>query len=370
MENKELSPKLKHLFKFPLTLPNDVEDFTLFYPKKYPLIMEIYSKTVQELYLDPDNFLKKCFELQKELWIGFEKIKSDFEACNNRDLKFLVDTDQRLHKLFCYRFWIINYLWCDGPLHNFYVDKIKEFAEKIAEWSEIEEKEKAVLEIERALLQSDYADLYLERALGGLEVYEIIHSIPEIKEILMKLQEVIVTEENPQKAYVLIEEMMKVVESLDTTEIKKLNKLLCGVRATGKVRGDNLTLYNAIIHPIQFRAETLLLKQRYDIMKTRLKQIFDLAKSNLDLKEYSEFEIISKMSRNLMQAKDIFGEIDPELIPFWFRQVHGEMKRFIPGLEYVSGHAAVFRDIIWSLPPELKVKVMSPDLEAFSLEKL
>jgi hypothetical protein len=58
-------------------------------------------------------------------------IKKEFEQCKNKDLRFLIRTDQRLHKLFCYRFWIINYLFCDGPLHRFYSEKLKEFAEKI-----------------------------------------------------------------------------------------------------------------------------------------------------------------------------------------------------------------------------------------------
>jgi len=135
MENKTnlLTEELAHLFRFPKTLPNDVEDFTLSYPHKFPLVSKIYAQMVEQLYLNPSEFRKKCFELQKELWSGFLKIKNEFNACPNRDLNYLVKTDQRLHKLFCYRFWIVNYLWCDGPLHDFYVHRLKEYAEKIAE---------------------------------------------------------------------------------------------------------------------------------------------------------------------------------------------------------------------------------------------
>ena len=71
-----------------------------------------------------------------------------------------------------------------------------------------------------------------------------------------------------------------------------------------------------------------------------------------------------------IEAKDIFGVIDPELLPFWFNEIFGRISKFLPKLEYQQVHPAVFRDFIWGLPNELKAEVMTPDLEPFSLEKL
>lgn len=366
-KNKITDEELQHLFKFPKTLPNDVEDFTLYYPHKFPLIRKVYQEMVKKLYLNPVEFRRKCFELKKELLEGFQKIKREFDTCKNRDLKLLVKTDQKLHKLFCYRFWIVNYCWCDGPLHDFYVGKIKEYAEKIASWSEIEEKEKSVLEIERALLQSDYADLYLQSALDGLKLEELLSKIPSLAKKITELKKHYLAEE-VEDSYRIIEEMLKIIRSDDSNPAKEIQEILKECEITAKVRGDNLGTYNQFIHALMFHQNTLQLKSRYDNMRKRLEEIFSLAKHKLSPEEYDDFKIMYQMSRNLIEAKDIFGEIDPFLIPFWFREVHGGMDKIIPHLDYSAGHAAVFRDIVWHLPDELKVEVMTPDKSEFSLE--
>ena len=169
MQNNE------HLLRFPISLPNDVYDFVLYYPRKFPLIINYYNKLVRELHMNPKKFKETCLKLEEELFAGFKKIKDDFDKCGDKDINFLVEIDQRLHKLFCYRFWIINYLFCDGPLHDYYVSKVKEYAEQIADWNEVEDKEISTLQTERDLLQGDYADLYLKQTLEGIEIYDVFY---------------------------------------------------------------------------------------------------------------------------------------------------------------------------------------------------
>ena len=49
-------------------------------------------------------------------------LKKEFEKGDQENLEFLVVTDQKLNKLFCFRFWPVNYLFADGPIHEFYVE--------------------------------------------------------------------------------------------------------------------------------------------------------------------------------------------------------------------------------------------------------
>ena len=250
----------EHLFRFPKTLPNDLEDFTLFYPLKFPPIIRMYNELVKQLHLNPVAFRNKCLELQKELIVGFQKIKDDYDNCTNRDLSFLVKIDQRLHKLFCYRFWIINYLFCDGPLHSYYVSKIRMFAEKLAQWDEIEDKEPAILEIERALLQSDYADLYFKNTFHSLSLHDYLIHIPAFQKDLQDLKLALPTEDNHLINPILDRILLQIEIHPDAAPVREL---LVGPKLTGAIRGDNLMLYNMISHAFLFYEDSLKLKKRF-----------------------------------------------------------------------------------------------------------
>ena len=276
--------EIEHLFRFPKVLPNDVEDFTVYYPKKFPPIKEYYTKLVKQLHNNPVKFRQTCFDLQKDLFQGFEKIKKDYDNCKKKDLDFLIDIDQRLHKLFCYRFWIINYLFCDGPLHDYYVSKVREYAEKVSVWEDLDEKDKSVLQLERDLLQSDYADLYLKSVLKGIKLYDLMISNKTLKKYSDDIKAKVAVEKYDD-SYAIIEKLLIELEShKDNKLYQEVMKLLPFHGA--KVRGDNLMVYNVVIHSIQFRQKSLDLQQRFESMKVRLEKIVKLAKKKLSKKEY------------------------------------------------------------------------------------
>ncbi len=362
--------KNEHLLRFPRSLPNDVYDFVLYYPRKFPGVVNFFDDLVKEIHMNPEFFRKRCFELQKELFAGFEKIKKDYENCENKDVAFLVNIDQRLHKLFCYRFWIVNYLLCDGPLHNHYVGKVKDFAEKIADWEDIEDKEKVTLQMERDLLQSDYVDLYLGQALQGIKVFNFLNSLKDIREELTHLNDLIKLNDDKQ-CYPLIEKILNFVESIPFNEKKDFEEILADQKLTAQVRGDNIMIYNSIIRAIKFKESSLLIKDRHESMKGRLEKAFALAKENLTAEEYETFLTVTQMARNFVEAKDIFGDIDPFLIPFWFKNIIAEVKKQVcPHVDIDIMHSSMFKDLVWYLPDELKIKVMTPDLSSFEIDSL
>ena len=115
----------EYYLKMPQYLPNDLEGMILTYPKKFPYIVAHYEEVSKKFYADPEGFRAYGNSQLEELKAGLEKVKSDWDNTKDKTLKFMVETDQRLNKLFCYRFWIVNYLFADGPIHSFYVDNLK-----------------------------------------------------------------------------------------------------------------------------------------------------------------------------------------------------------------------------------------------------
>ena len=75
----------------------------------------------------------------------------------------------RLQKLNCFRFWIVNYAFCEGPVHKFYTNLLSSLVEKFVK-EEYHEAEAVKREnIERILLKGDYQDFYLITLKGDLD---------------------------------------------------------------------------------------------------------------------------------------------------------------------------------------------------------
>src|SRR5687768_14312491 len=163
--------------KFPGSLPNDVEAFMFFYPRKFPLIVSYYEEVAKKVAKDPKAFQEYGNWAKEELWKGYEKINKDYQNGDQNNLEFLVDIDQRMHKLCCFRFWVVNYLFADGPLHDYFVTNLKALIRKFIDATEdIEDYEQKVILAERDLMQTDYADLYLESAMSDIKTAELIEN--------------------------------------------------------------------------------------------------------------------------------------------------------------------------------------------------
>ncbi len=181
-----------HVFTFPKTLPNDLEGFAFFYPAKFPGIVAYYENIAKEVTADPEAFRIYGHWAHDELFAGFHKIKKDFDAGDQDDMAFLVDIDQRLNKLTCYRFWVVNYLFPDGPVHDFFVDMVRKYARILADTGDtLEAFETKALQIERDMLQSDYADLYLRQALSGVRVAHHLEQNPKTSLLLREAENII-----------------------------------------------------------------------------------------------------------------------------------------------------------------------------------
>jgi len=364
------------LFKFPKSIPNDIEGFMAYYPWKFPGIVLEYEKSAEKYHLHPEEFRKFSFAFKKELNIGVRRMKKKYESDRNHSLEFLVELDEKISKLYCYRFWIINYLFCDGPLHTFYVDKIREYVRKVgvAPGVELETEEAYLKEMERNLLQGDYADVYLMNALAGIKVMDILENYREVKEDFKFLKKA-VSEKNNQKTYKLIDKIVARAEkNKETNHLAKslINNLLLVLNQV-KMRKNRFPLYTKIIHDIEFYEQNKELKRKHRKIKREIKKIFELAKEKLSAKEYSEFKTCSLMSSELSESKDTLGETDLVLLPFWFDVLY-EIQEKLPcskkhKKDLVKGVGSIFYSLVWYLPPELKAKVFTPDESPFELKK-
>ena len=367
-----------NLFQFPKSIPNDIEGFIEYYPWKFPGIIQEYEYAAKKYHFKPKEFRKFYFSHRKDLNIGLRRIKKFYNDNQNHSLEILTDVDQKINKLYCYRFWIINYLFCDGPLHSFYVDKIREYVRKIGiiPGTRADAEESCLKEMERNLLQGDYADLYLRNAMSGVKIIDILENIQVIKPDFEKLKQA-VAEKNNKKTKELTDEILtkvqdkRIVEDSQKTEllIKALSPVLDQVR----MRKNKLPLYTTIVHDIEFYEQNKELKKHHRAVKKEIREIFKKAKKNLSAREYSEFKNCYLMVSELSESKDALGEIDLELLPFWF-QVLNEIQKQIPyykksGKNLVKGMGSIFYSLIWHLPPKIKAKVFTPDETLFNLYK-
>lgn len=363
----------EYLLKMPQYLPNDIEGMIFTYPNKFPKIIENYEDAANKYAMDPEGFRKYGDSQKKELVEGLNKIKKEYEECKNKDLKFLVEIDEKLNKLFCFRFWIVNYLFADGPIHSFYVDNLKMLIRKFVKAEETEKYESKVEEITQILLQSDYADEYLEQALKCNLVLEELNKIKEIQDNLNSVINLI--DDDPMKNMDDINNIWKEIwDYIEKSNNEKLFDLLHIALVQVKFRSSMLPLYNTLTHTIEFRKENMKLKEKNDNMKLKINDIFIDAKSQLDKDEFDLLKMSYEQARNFAMYKDVMGAIDGKLLPFWFG-IHDEIKVILKQLDpnmpiRSGGQAAMFYYLVWYLPDDLKAIVMKPDFSDFSLDNI
>jgi hypothetical protein len=89
--------------------------------------------------------------------------------------------------------WIINYLFPDGPLHEFYIEKIRHYSRRLVEVEDlnIEDYEERILPVQRNLMQGDYADLYSQNALNGVEIVELLAANKNGQEVIKKVNQLL-----------------------------------------------------------------------------------------------------------------------------------------------------------------------------------
>lgn len=366
----------EQLFQLPKILPNDLEGFLVFYPAKFPGIVPYYEEVARKISTNPKAYREYGYWTKGELFKGFEKIKQDYENGNQDNLVFLVNTDQRFHKLICYRFWIVNYLFPDGPVHDFYVDALKNLIRKFVDvGEEVEEFEGKIVQIQRDLLQSDYADLYLRQALSGVKLVKLLESNPKTKLLLSEAVK-LTNKHSPENTYKINAVWDKLTELInkDSGEyLKLLEKELEIPLKQARFRKTMIPVYNMLTHAVEFREENKMLAERHKGMKQKISDYLEQAKQKLTAEEYELFEVAYQQSRNFAMFKDILGEIDLHLLPLWFgmlEKIQEMLSKTTIIPKRTMGHSGMFYHLVWYLPPELKAKVMTPDLTPFSLEGL
>jgi hypothetical protein len=361
--------------KFPRSLPNDLELFLVYYPRKFPGIVPYYEEVVQKIANDPQGFREYGDWVREELFEGFKKIKNDYDNGDQDDLDFLLSIDQRFHKLICYRFWIVNYLCADGPLHDYFVDNLRSLIYKFVDVeNDVEEFENKFAMIQRDLLQGDYADLYLQQALSGNRLMGLIKEDEKIIGIIERA-DVLIREDagrNIEKINAIWDELIAEIRSVGGELLKTLEIPL----EQAEMRNSMNSVYNMLTHTVEFKKENESLAKRHGEMKNRIEELKQLAKEKLFEEEYELFVLAVEQIRNFTEYKDVMGEIDTVLLPLWFG-IHNQMKEILikngvgeADRKISTGHSAVFYHYVWYLPDNLKAKIMTIDKTPFDLSSL
>lgn len=361
--------------RFPYSLPNDIEAFMIFYPRKFPAIVSYYQEIAKKVATDYKAFREYGNWAKDELWKGFAKINEDYRKGNQANLEFLVEIDQRLHKLCCFRFWVINYLFADGPLHDYFVTNLKALVRKFVDATEdIEDYERQVLLAERDLMQSDYADLYLDSAIRSIETAELLETNTVVKEYVDQASKLIAEHNQEKNTDKLAAIWAKAVEMIQDPKVKGCEALRSNLQETfshARWVGKVGIIYNKLTHAIEFKEESKSLKKRHEEMKDRINQLKQTAREKLSVEDYEMFELSYEQAKNFGMYKDVMGAIDPEWLPMWFglhKQVREIVKKPADSNIKNGGHSAIFYELVWFLSADLKNKVFSIDPTPFNLE--
>lgn len=360
---------------FPTSLPNDIEDYRIFFRRKFPEVIRIYQGIAEKYWDKPEELDGFCQKLVKELWQGYNQIKSDFHSIDKdkRTTEFLLNIDQRLQKLYCFRFWIINYALCEGPIHKFYTDMISRFAEILGEDENPEIENKNIEKIERILLRGDYKDLYLINALNGIEVYRSLKGLNKIKDIVNELEKE-VNDGNEKNAYELIDKIILFLKNEDKTDpkIKKIFEDLKEALGCSIVKGDNSVVYVTIIGAIEFYEKNIELEIEYKNIKEEIKRIFNAAENKINKQEFDELKSAYEMLLKLKKFKDDFGSIDSEILPLWMVELQPELEEKIkaPKRSCTGGPGSTFYSFPWHMDnyPNFLQKIFRIDNSDFNVK--
>lgn len=380
-----------HILKFPKSLPNDEQQFMTYYPYKFPKVIEWFEQKAQELYKDPEAYAQFVQDEFAVLEASVNKVNDEYNKGDKTNLEFLIEIDQKFNKVFCFKFWVINYVFADGPLHEFYVDQLKAFARKMVDVSDdVEEYEQRIIQIQRDLLQTDYADIYLVQALHGVDIMKFFEQDEFSKAVIDKVIPLI-DQHDDKNNEEIIELWKPVVDrilddsddhyTLLTDKQPDFNfRTLLDLpplelpRSQVRMRQTSFPMYSFLNHTLEFRKQNEHLQERYENMKHTIEDIFDEARGKLSEEEYTDFRLSYEMSKCFSMSKDIMGNVDPILIPVWERDVHTRIYEILSKnyeVRYPSvNHASVFGSFVWYLPTDLKSKVMSVDDTPFNMEEL
>lgn len=364
------------VLKFPWNLPNDLDVLLPYYRSKFPPVVNYYEEVAQKIAFDAEAFREYGFWARKELGDAFEKVKQDYESGDQTSLEFLLEIDSRFQKMYCYRFWIVNYLFPDGPVHEFFVNNLKDLIRKIVDiGDDVNDFEDQIERMQRDLMQGSYGDMYLQQALAGVKLYEQLKQRDETRTIL-EAAEPLVDEHNDEHRP-KINELWEQLYSLITQneqEYPDLRESLSIPLEQAVMRSSKQPFYNMLTHTVEFREENIELSHRHDGMGSVIDGYRITAKERLTEDEFELFELSYKQAQNFTEFKDIMGTIDTVLLPLWFG-LHGKIRDILksqnPSMpDRPTGPPAVNQHFVWYLPEKLKAWVMTPDTEPFNLEKI
>jgi len=354
-----------NLFRYPKILVNDIEGFLHYYKIKFPRVVEKYEKLIKDYHNNPEELRSLCIKESKEMMRITAKFVKVYPLEKIEDLDELVRVEQRMNKLSCFKFWIYNYLLCEGPLQTFHIEKIREFAERISNGDTAQDREEDRERIEHILIQTDYTDFYVYNLLSGMRIYELLHKFEEFMEYTEKLK-------NSKNMH--YKELNKISEDITriVKEDKKYKKLLWELEDILRVcdiQRSYFPLTSVIRLGFEYQEKARKHQEEHKELKKEIKIIFRRAEEKLSAQDFDQLKKSYEMLRLLAECKDLFGESDTLTLPFWFSLLKKIAEKLGKG-ELALGQGSSYYSFVWHLPDELKGVIYNIDNTEFREEEL
>ncbi len=355
------------LFKFPKSIVNDIEGFVFYYKMKFPKVVDRYLDLVKKYYNNPGELRKICIEESDEMvriskkFIEFYK---DIEKTG--DLKKLIEIDQKLNKLSCFKFWIYNYLLCEGPLQTFHIEKISEISENLAEGDTVEEIEYEKERTEKILIQTDYTDFYVENLLRSIKIRGELEKFQELKEYLSKFQDS--KSLGFKKANEISKKLSEEIKK-DKEKYKILWEEFKELLGVCEIQDSYLPLSSVIRMGFEYKERALKYEENHEQLKKDIESIFVKARKNLSDEDYKQLNISYKMLRLLAESKDLFGKSDDLTIPFWFKLIR-KIAEKLKNQNLALGQGTSYYSFVWHVPDNIKGIIYKIDSTDFNEEEL
>ena len=355
-----------NLFVFPKTLINDIEGFIFYYKKKFPKMVDKYLDIMKRYCNDPDELRKLCMNESAEMIRISKKFVEFYKIDSIKNLRKLIEIDQKLNKLSCFKFWIYNYLLCEGPLHFFHVEKIKEISEKLAEGDNPEERDYEKERIEKMLIQTDYTDFYVENLIRSMKIRDELAKHPEFEIYVSKFENFKNTDY--KKINDLVKELSDKIK-LDKEKYKVLWEEFVPLLKICDIQGTNFPMTSVIRMGFEHKENAVRYQKEHKKLREEIEKIFVKAKKNLSHEDHQQLNTSYKMLKLLAECKDLFGESDTIILPFWFRLIKIIAEK-MGKPELGLGQGSSYYNFVWNVPDHIKGMIYEIDNTDFNEEKL
>jgi hypothetical protein len=291
-----MNPKI---FQFPKRIFNEDEVLNI-YKKQFPEIVKEYENVVKSTYFNPEKYKEIVFVKSKEFDRNFNHLLKEYQFIK-KDLENLIEFDIKMHKNYALNFWLISYAINEGPVAMYYSKEIERILKKL-----FPRKEERI-QMRDLLLKTDYEIFYYKIIRTSVELFEFLSKFSKFK----KLFEAAKKKKSRKRVWNRIFSELKKESNIPLKQFHKNWQWVLNL--------ENKNIFYTIMdEAIENYEENLKIVEKLKEDKRKIKELLNLARRRLPLKEALRLKNSYLLIKYMLWAKDSeFGKKDLKLLPFW-----------------------------------------------------